>query len=101
MTGWVADHRQPIVNSEAKLDLGSEASLFGLRYGLALPLDSEGVLTGVLSLYNAEPFREDQVQTLQFVVPHLGQIFKSIERRGDAHDSGILVRQQMRVVASR
>jgi hypothetical protein len=55
----------------------------------------------VLSLYNAEPFREDQVQTLQFVVPHLGQIFKSIERRGEAVETPSSVRQPLRVVASR
>jgi putative nucleotidyltransferase with HDIG domain len=101
MTGWVADHRQPIVNSEAKLDLGSEASLFGLKYGLALPLISDGQLAGVLSLYNAEAFREEQVQTLEFVVPHLGQIFMSIGRRGEAVETPSSVRHPLRVVASR
>jgi hypothetical protein len=30
LTGWVADHREPIVNSDAKLDLGAEAALFKL-----------------------------------------------------------------------
>jgi GAF domain-containing protein len=100
MTGWVAEHQQPIVNSEAKLDLGSEASLFGLKYGLALPLVSNGELAGVLSLYNADAFREEQVQTLQFVVPHLGQIFMSIDGRGDT-ETAVLVRQPLRVVSSR
>ena len=29
LTGWVAENQQPIVNSEATLDLGAEAALFG------------------------------------------------------------------------
>ena len=42
LTGWVAEHQQPMVNSEAKLDLGSEAALYGLKYCLALPLVVRG-----------------------------------------------------------
>jgi len=83
LTGWVGEHRQSIVNSEATLDLGAEASLFGLKYCLSLPLVSEGELAGVLSLYSAEPFREEQSQTLQFVMPHLGQMFLSLDRRSE------------------
>ncbi len=37
LTGWVAENQQPIVNSEARLDLGSEAALAGLNYCLSLP----------------------------------------------------------------
>jgi hypothetical protein len=81
LTGWVASNREPIVNSEAKLDLGGEAGLYGLKYCLALPLAAEGEIAGVLSLYNAEAFREEQVQTLKFVMPHLGQMFLALERR--------------------
>ena len=81
LTGWVAENQQPIVNSEAKLDLGSEAALSGLKYCLALPLVADGQLAGVLSLYSAEAFKEEQAQTLQFVMPHLAQMFLSLERR--------------------
>ena len=77
LTGWVAEHQQPIVNSDAKLDLGAEAALYGLKYCLALPLVAEGHLAGVLSLYSADAFKEEQTQTLQFVTPHLGQMFLS------------------------
>lgn len=99
LTGWVASHREPIVNSEAKLDLGGEAGLFGLKYCLALPLVADGQLAGVLSLYNADAFHEDQVQTLQFVMPHLGQMFMAMERRADqaAAPTGA-PRQPLRIV---
>lgn len=84
LTGWVAENRQPIINSEAKLDLGSESALAGLRYCLSYPLVAEGQLAGVLSFYAAESFREEQTQTLQFVMPHLAQMFVAIDRRADA-----------------
>jgi GAF domain-containing protein len=100
LTGWVAGHQQAMENSEATLDLGSEAALFGLKYCLALPLVAEGHLAGVLSLYDAEPFREEQAQTLQFVMPHLGQMFVSLERRNDV-ETAAAERPALRVVSSR
>lgn len=99
LTGWVAAHQQPIVNSEATLDLGAEASLFNLKYCLALPLAADGHLAGVLSLYSQDAFTEDQAQTLQFVMPHLGQMFHAIERRVDAVPAS--AKSALRIVASR
>ena len=101
LTGWVAANHQPIVNSEAQLDLGAEAMLAGLRYCLSLPLVAEGRLLGVLSLYGAEPFKDDQAQTLQFVLPHLAQMFLSLERGHEAGPVGAPARQPLRIVASR
>jgi putative nucleotidyltransferase with HDIG domain len=99
LTGWVASNREPIVNSEAKLDLGAEAGLFGLKYCLALPLVDEGELAGVLSLYSADAFREEQVQTLQFVMPHLGQMFLAMNRRADQPAASTdAPRQPLRIV---
>jgi hypothetical protein len=37
-----------------------------------------------LSLYSNETFREEQVQTLQLVMPHLGQMFLALEQRAAA-----------------
>jgi putative nucleotidyltransferase with HDIG domain len=99
LTGWVADHREPIVNSDAKLDLGAEAALFKLKYCLALPLVAEGQMAGVLSLYSDEAFRDEQAETLQFVMPHLGQMFLSLDRRSDADTPA--AKPALRVVASR
>jgi putative nucleotidyltransferase with HDIG domain len=101
LTGWVAEHQQRMVNSDAKLDLGSEAALYGLKYCLALPLIAEGQLAGVLSLYSAESFKEDQTDTLQFVMPHLGQMFLSLPRRGGDSPPVAAAKPSLRVVASR
>ena len=101
LTGWVAEHQQPIINSEARLDLGPEAAFVDLKYCVSLPLTSDGTLAGVLSLYAADPFRDEQVQTLLSVLPHLALMFLTVEKR----DSGAAVptgaRPPLRVVASR
>jgi putative nucleotidyltransferase with HDIG domain len=94
LTGWVAEHRQPILNSEARLDLGPEAALAGLHYCASLPMIVEDQLVGVLSLYAAEAFRDDQTETLQLVMPHLAQMLASIDKRAD---SG--TRQALRIIS--
>lgn len=100
LTGWVAEHQQPMVNSEATLDLGTEAALFNLKYCVALPLMADGELAGVLSLYAGESFKEEQAQTLQFVMPHLGQMFLALHRRsGDSPAAA--AKPSLRVVSSR
>ena len=96
LTGWVAEHQQPIINSEAQLDLGPEAEFVGLRFCLALPLASEGQLAGVLSLYSKDAFTVEQVQTLMRVLPHLAVMFLAIDRRADTG-----ARAPLRVVSSR
>jgi putative nucleotidyltransferase with HDIG domain len=100
LTGWVAANHQPIVNSEAKLDLGAEAALFGMKFCLALPLVADGKLAGVLSLYAADAFKDEQAQTLQFVMPHLAQIFLSFEQRADAAPA-VPGKPGLRIISSR
>jgi hypothetical protein len=100
LTGWVAENQQPVVNSEAALDLGAEAALFGLNYCLALPMLNDGQLVGVLSLYGAQPFKDEQTQTLQFVMPHLAQMFLSAAPREEATPASSS-RTALRVVSSR
>jgi GAF domain-containing protein len=101
LTGWVAANHQPIINSEATLDLGSEAALAGLKYCMSFPLVTSDQLAGVLSLYAAERFRDDQSSTLQFVVPHLAQMFASLERRGAEAAPAAATKQPLRIISSR
>jgi putative nucleotidyltransferase with HDIG domain len=98
LTGWVAENLQPLINSEAKLDLGPEAAFVGLRYCLSLPLANDGALAGVLSLYGAEPFTVEQSETLQSFLPHLAVMFLALQPRTEAPAGG---RQPLRVVSSR
>jgi len=101
LTGWVAEHQQPIVNSEATLDLGHEAAFVGLKYCVSLPLSHDGQLVGVLSLYGAEAFRDEQVQTVQSVLPHLAQMFVSLGKRDSGVHAAAGQRQPLRVISSR
>ena len=100
LTGWVAEHHQPIINSEATLDLGPGASLYGLNYCIALPLAIEGKLAGVLSLYSSDLFKEEQARTLRFVMPHLAQMFLALEQRAAAEPQ-ISTKSSLRIVARR
>ena len=100
LTGWVAENQQSIINSEARLDLGSEAAFVGLRYCVSLPMASDGRLAGVLSLYGADPFTAEQAETLQSMLPHVAVMFLAVQNRTDAAPFTAPVRP-LRVVASR
>jgi putative methionine-R-sulfoxide reductase with GAF domain len=55
LSGWVGAARQSIVNSDARLDLDEAArDASALRSALAVPIESDGRLIGVLSLYAPE-----------------------------------------------
>lgn len=61
LSGWVGATRQSIINSDARLDLeeaAREASV--LRSALAVPIESQGQLVGVLALYGPRPNAFDE-----------------------------------------
>ena len=73
LTGWVAAQRQPIVNSDAALDLGSrsEGPLASAQYCVSIPLVCGDALVAVLTLYAAEAFKDDTGRLLQMIAPHV------------------------------
>jgi GAF domain-containing protein len=74
LSGWVAAHRQPIVNSDPALDLGPRAPFApALLSCLSVPLVSGESLAGVLTLYSSQPkaFTEDQGRLVQMIAPHV------------------------------
>ena len=74
LSGWVAANRQPIVNSDPALDLGSQqAAAASLQSCLSVPLVTGESLVGVLSLYASRPhaFSEDQGRLVQMIAPHV------------------------------
>jgi len=77
LSGWVAAHRQVIVNSDAALDLGDVAPPgdVQLKSCLSVPLLAGPTLHGVLSLYATErnAFSEDQGRLVQMIAPHVAQ----------------------------
>jgi signal transduction protein with GAF and PtsI domain len=78
LTGWVAGNAQPIMNSEATLDLGNGAALANLDWCLALPLMHDDRVIGVLSLYSPTMFGDEQFKALKQVAPHLAQMFAAV-----------------------
>jgi putative nucleotidyltransferase with HDIG domain len=56
LSGWVGATRQSIMNSDARLDLDeADRDASALRSALAVPIESDGRLIGVLSLYGRQP----------------------------------------------
>jgi putative nucleotidyltransferase with HDIG domain len=76
LSGWVAAHRETIINSDAQLDL----DLLGLtptrRMCMSTPLLDGGTLVGVLTVYTESPLpiTEDHGRTLQAMAPHVARI---------------------------
>ncbi|HEY1913667.1 MAG TPA: GAF domain-containing protein, partial [Vicinamibacterales bacterium] len=75
LTGWVAAHRQAIVNSDAMLDIGARADRVSpsLESCMSVPLVAGESLVAVLSLYapGSDAFGEDRGRLIQMVAPHL------------------------------
>ena len=73
LTGWVAAHHQPIVNSDAALDLGAAAEAASLQSCMSVPLLRGESLVGVLSLYapTSSTFAGDCGRLVQMVAPHI------------------------------
>jgi hypothetical protein len=68
VSGWVIAHKQPVVNSNAALELGPVARTFQtpLRYALAVPaLSGPEVAVGVVTCYGSDPFELDHRRILE------------------------------------
>ena len=81
LTGWVAAHRTPIVNSQAALDLENRASQVDPRPRICVstPLISRGRLVGVLTFYSTmdRPFGADEVSLFEMLSGLLGPVLES------------------------
>jgi GAF domain-containing protein len=88
LTGWVAASRQPILNSDASLDLagrqqGTEPRLLTC---MSVPLIAGETLVGVLSLYSGEPegFNDDRGRLIQMIASHLATAISAAGRNATA-----------------
>jgi putative nucleotidyltransferase with HDIG domain len=90
LSGWVAAHRQVIMNSEAALDLGERASARPERLEgcLSVPLIAGETVVGALTIYSRgrHAFSEDHSRLLQFIAPHVAQAICTARRREAAND---------------
>ena len=85
LTGWVAAQRQPIVNSDAALDIGDrvDAVTPSLLTCMSVPIVVGDTLVAVLSLYasSADTFDEDCGRLIQMVVPHIAGAIQAATAR--------------------
>jgi len=83
LTGRVAASRQPIIKSDAALDLEDLAEQSGQRECMSVPLLAGDTLAGVLTLYsaNADSFDESRCRLLQMIAPHVaGAVLAAIRK---------------------
>ena len=75
-TGWVAAYRQPIVNSDPRLDFADASDTLGLRSSVCLPVFGSGTLIGVLSVYaeTVKAFSQDDVLYLRGMAAELAAV---------------------------
>ena len=75
LSGWVASTRQPIFNSDARLDFGQATvgSYGELKSALSIPLVFEDQLTGVLTLYSEQSnvYTDQHLKLLSILGPKI------------------------------
>jgi GAF domain-containing protein len=76
LTGWVAAHRQTIINSDAALDLNVLGVMDTRRMCMSTPLVDRDALVGVLTVYTDSPvpIPDDQARALQLIAPHVARL---------------------------
>ena len=84
LSGWVAVRRQPIINSDASLDLGTGVDAVSppLARCISLPLIVNDALVAVLTLYTAAPdgFTANHERLVHIVAPHLARAIDAAAR---------------------
>jgi putative nucleotidyltransferase with HDIG domain len=65
ITGWVFANLQPVLNSEAALELGPEALSLGVTHALVVPIADGDRAIGVLGVYAGQPFTEDHQRLVE------------------------------------
>jgi GAF domain-containing protein len=109
LTGWVAASRLPIINSDARLDLGVHVDVVTppLSRCISIPLMVGDALVAVLTVYSAAPdgFTADHACLIQVVAPHLaGAIAVAVRTEAVARDGAPGQKpgpRDLRLVASR
>jgi putative nucleotidyltransferase with HDIG domain len=101
VSGWVAANRQQIINSDARLDLGTSATMTTLRYCVATPLVDDGHTTGVLAAYSDTPLAAEVAHQLALIAPQLAAALARASGVPLRPAKAPLSRPSLRVAASR
>ena len=74
LTGWVAENHQPIVNGNPAVEPGYYNAGRPLMAAISVPLEANGDVTGLITLYSAHAnaFTQDHLRVLQQISPKAG-----------------------------
>ena len=94
LSGWVAQHRKPIVNGNPSVEFsycGDSNTQCQLKSALAVPLEGKTGVTGVLTLYHRDPdaFHNEHLRILQAVSQKVGICIENALRYRRAESSAI------------
>jgi diguanylate cyclase (GGDEF)-like protein/putative nucleotidyltransferase with HDIG domain len=94
LSGWVAQHRSPILNGTASHECGYSNDsnvIYNLQAALAVPFEGRSGIAGVLTLYHLDrnAFSRDHLRILQAVSLNLGPAIESALRFKDAEESAV------------
>lgn len=101
VTGWVAANRQPIMNTDAELDLGDVAGMVRppLRLCVSIPVVDQGHVSGVLTVYSPYAFSETDRMLVEAIAEKLPAALRSQEP--DAMATGTDMRGHTSAAATR
>jgi diguanylate cyclase (GGDEF)-like protein len=92
ISGWVAAHRRPMINTDAALDFQDQKDKFSLlKYTLAVPILHGEDCLGTISLYgeNALSYSQSHLNALQAIAGFIAPPISEIRNRGSHSDDYI------------
>jgi diguanylate cyclase (GGDEF)-like protein/putative nucleotidyltransferase with HDIG domain len=92
LSGWVAQHARPILNGNVSLECcysNNSVILNNLQTALAVPFESRGGTTGVITLYHLDPnaFSRDDLRILEAASAQIGPAIEGALKFQDAEES--------------
>ena len=74
LSGWVAENHQPIVNGNPAVEPGYYCAGRPLLSAISVPLEVNGDVTGLITLYSADTnaFTQDHLRVMQQISPKAG-----------------------------
>ena len=88
LSGWVAENRKPIMNGNPSVEPGylNDPNVFStLRSALSVPLEIDGTIIGVLTVYHEDrdAYTKDHLKLLETLAPKLGHSIEQTLRAGE------------------
>jgi diguanylate cyclase (GGDEF)-like protein/putative nucleotidyltransferase with HDIG domain len=85
LSGWVAENGKPVLNGNPSVEpgyLNDRTKFSTLRSAVAVPLEAEGGITGVLTLYHLDKdaFTKDHLRVLLGISPKIGMSIENALR---------------------